>query len=63
MNKVLEKVGIKPVLTETISPILDFRPGVGIPEKLKKRIKSTIKAVARDKERFGTFLENLAGLL
>jgi len=75
MNKVLERVGIKPVLTETISPILDFRPGVGIPEKLKKRIKSTIKAVARDKyqedglmdlrdkKRFGTFLENLAGLL
>ncbi len=75
MNKVLERVGIKPVLTETISPILDFRPGIGIPEKQKNRIKSTIKAVARekyqedglmdlrDKERFGTFLENLAGLL
>lgn len=75
MNKVLVKVGIQPVLTETISPILDFRPGVGIPEKLKKRIKSTIKAVAkddfqedglmdlRDQERFSKFLENLGGLV
>lgn len=75
MNKVLAKVGIQPVLTETISPIIDFRPDEGIPEKLKKRIKSTIKAVAkdnfqenglmdlRDQERFGKFLENLGGLI
>lgn len=75
MNKVLAKVGIQAVLTETISPVLDFRPGVGIPEKTKKRIKSVIEGMVkekyqedglmdlRDQERFGKFLENLGRLL
>lgn len=75
LDKVLDRIGISPVLSETIGPVLDFRPGSGIPEKLKKRIKSIIKELARDRyqedglmdlrdpERFDTFLRNLAGLL
>lgn len=75
MTKIIERLGLQPILAETISPVIDFRPGEGIPEKTKNRIKSTIKAVAkdkyqenglmdlRDKERFEKFLENLTELL
>lgn len=71
LNKVTDRIGLQPVLSQPISPIIDFRPDEGLPTGLKGRIKGTIQGMAkddfredelmdfRDEERFKGFLEKL----
>ena len=75
LDKVLGRIGLDPVLSQPVNPVIDFRPGQGLPDRLKGRIKGTVKAMAkdgfredglmdlRDKRRFGEFLENLGELI
>lgn len=74
LDKVVSKVGLEPVLTQPVGPVLDFRPG-GVPDGTKNRIKNTIQTMAkdrfqadglmdlRDKDRFDGFLRKLGDLL
>jgi menaquinone-dependent protoporphyrinogen IX oxidase len=75
LDKVLSRIGLEPVASQAICPIIDFRPGEGLSESVKKRIAGTVKAMAkddfredglmdfRDKERFKGFLEKLGVLV
>ena len=75
LDKKIGRIGLKPVFSEPIGPVIDFRPGEGLPEGLKKRIGGTIKAMAkdqyqedglmdfRDQGRFQEFLEKLGSLV
>jgi len=75
LDKLMHRIGLKPVTTRAISPVIDFRPEQGLPVKLKKRISGIIQGMAkdrfiedglmdfRDKDRFRRFLEDLAGKL
>ena len=71
LDKVLTRIKLDPVVSQPVCPVIDFRPGEGLPAKTKSRIKGTVKAMAkddfredglmdlRDKARFGEFLEKL----
>ena len=75
LEKVLARTGLNPAATGIVEPVIDFRPGEGIPEPLKSRIKGTVAAMAkdsyaedglmdfRDKGRFESFLSDLDGAL
>jgi len=75
MDKIIARNQIRPIAAEAFAPVIDFRPGSDVPEKTKKRIKGTIKAVAkdrfqedglmdlRDKDQFESFLAELAASL
>lgn len=72
LDKIVAQNQIRPIAAEAFAPVIDFRPGSDVPEKTKKRIKGTIKAVAkdrfqedglmdlRDKGQFENFLGQLA---
>jgi menaquinone-dependent protoporphyrinogen IX oxidase len=71
LDKTLGKIGLEAVVSRPIPPVIDFRPGDGLPDKIKNRIKNTIQAMAkdryqenglmdfRDQEKFTSFLEEL----
>lgn len=47
-DKVINRIGIKPVESGIFGPVLDFTPDTGLPEGLKNRIKGTVQAMAKD---------------
>ena len=44
----MEKFGIEPAASGIFGPAIDFTPGTGLPENLKKRIAGTIKPMMKD---------------
>jgi len=75
LDRVIDKIGLEPVMAQPVPPVIDFRPEVGLSEGLKKRISGTIKAMAKDdfqpdglmdfrnRDEFQEFLKRLTGLL
>ncbi|MDC7223273.1 MAG: flavodoxin domain-containing protein [Spirochaetales bacterium] len=75
LKKQINRLGIEPLYSDALEPVIDFRPEGGLPEKQKQRIAGTIKAMAgdryeesglmdfRDQEHFATFLERCTGIL
>ena len=75
LDKVIQKIGLNPVLTQSIAPVIDFRPEQGLPEKTKKHINRNIRGMAkenflesglmdfRNKDRFNNFLEEILNIL
>ena len=53
LNRVMNRIGLKPVWAQAICPVIDFRPNLGLSKKLKKRIRGIIQTMAKD-----NFLEN-----
>lgn len=49
LDKVIDRIGLRPELSRPIPPVIDFRPKEGLPGSLKGRIKATIEAMAKDK--------------
>ncbi len=49
MDRVIGRLDISPVFSMVTGPVIDFRPGKGLPESLKGRIQGTIKAMAGDR--------------
>jgi menaquinone-dependent protoporphyrinogen IX oxidase len=48
-DKLIDKIGIKPAAVGIFGPALDFTPGTGLSERVKSRIKNTIKPMVKDK--------------
>ncbi len=71
IDKYMKRRNLNPLFSQPICPCIDFRPGSELSQKKKKRIKETIKAVAkeqykenglmdlRDEENFNGFLEKI----
>ena len=53
LDRIIDRIGLNPVLSQPISPVIDFRPEQGLPIKLKKRIRGVIQGMAKER-----FLEN-----
>ena len=75
LDKVIQKIGLNPIFSQPIAPVIDFRPGLGLPENKKKHITGTIRGTAKDnflesglmdfriEDRFNNFLEKILDIL
>lgn len=74
LYKTIGRIGLKPLFTTSVAPVIDFRPG-GIAPGKKKRISELIKTMAkesyqenglmdlRDREQFDQFLKKISDWL